>query len=72
VFNFSQPDQLEGHYHFQIICQVEDNFGGITHVVSLLGNYVYDANFDFAMPISKCSFESICSSNDTGSIYKYK
>jgi hypothetical protein len=72
VFDFAQPDPLEGYYQFRIICQLEDNFKGITHAVSLLGNCVYDANFDFAMPISKYNFDSIRASHDKGSIYKYK
>ena len=64
---------LNWHISISNIDSVETFLGGIHHCVTVVGKYIFYANFPFALPLTKENLDYCCiNDNETKGINSYK
>ena len=58
---------------FPALIQLKDFLGGIHHCVAVVGKWIFDSNFTFALPLTKENLEYCCiNDNETEVMNDYK
>ena len=50
------------------MCLLLDTAHRIDHCITVCGKWIFDSNFEFALPLTKASLNYICSGNDSDEI----
>ena len=66
--NTATFDILQNHCNYPTVCLLLDTAHWIDHCITFCGKWIFDSNFESALPLTKASLNYICSGNDTDEI----
>ena len=61
-------DIFQDHSNYPTVCLLLDTTHRTDHCINFCGKWIFDYNFEFALPLTKASLNYICSGNDTDEI----
>jgi len=64
IFKRDQLDVLSDISGFPTLCILKGEDGATNHAVTVVGNWVFDANLDKAIPLCRSSLDWCCSTPD--------
>ena len=66
--NTTTFDILQNHCNYPTVCLLLDTGHRTDHCITVCSKWIFDSNFESALPLTKASLNYICSGNDTDKI----
>ena len=61
-------DILQNHSNYPTVCLLLYTAHQTDHCITVCGQWIFDSNLEFVLPLTKTSLNYICSGNDTDDI----
>ena len=66
--NTTTFDILQNHCNYRTVCLLLDTAHQTNHCITVCGQWIFESNLEYALPLTEASLNYICSVNDTDEI----
>jgi hypothetical protein len=67
---WDEYDILKDYHHYPVVLQLQDRDGGIQHAITVVDDYIFDSNCDYALPRTQKALDWCCSTDFCDSTFQ--